>query len=208
MATLKTSEVQKLDKAGRYGDGNGLYLVVSPGGSKSWVQRIQVDGKRLDKGLGGYPTVTVTQARRLADANRVDVRRGRNPWAAKAAPPAAAITRAAPTVPTFAEAARKVHALNAPTWKNGKHISSWIQTLERHVFPDIGDRPIDEITRRDVLDILLPLWHELPETSDRLRPAYADGLCLGHVKRVRKTRIRQGKASTEPCQSASGSRPI
>ncbi len=169
MATLKTSEVQKLDKAGRYGDGNGLYLVVSPGGSKSWVQRIQVDGKRLDKGLGGYPTVTVTQARRLADANRVDVRRGRNPWAAKAAPPAAAITRAAPTVPTFAEAARKVHALNAPTWKNGKHISSWIQTLERHVFPDIGDRPIDEITRRDVLDILLPLWHELPETSDRLR---------------------------------------
>ena len=86
MATLKTSEVQKLGKAGRYGDGNGLYLVVSPGGSKSWVQRIQVDGKRLDKGLGGYPTVTVTQARRLADANRVDVRRGRNPWAAKGGP--------------------------------------------------------------------------------------------------------------------------
>lgn len=142
MATLKTSEVQKLDKAGRYGDGQGLYLVVSPGGSKSWVQRIQVDGKRRDKGLGGYPAVSIAQARRLADANRVDVRRGRNPWATKTPQPALVFTSAT---------------------------SLWIQTPQRHIFPAIGDRPIDAITRRDVLDILLPLWHELPETSDRLR---------------------------------------
>ena len=45
-------------KPGRHGDGNGLYLVVKPSGSKSWVIRTVVRGRRCDIGLGGYPLVS------------------------------------------------------------------------------------------------------------------------------------------------------
>ena len=55
MARLTAIEVKNLKIPGRYGDGNSLYLNVAPDGSKSWVQRISVDGKRCDLGLGGVP---------------------------------------------------------------------------------------------------------------------------------------------------------
>ena len=46
MAKLTTLKVKSLQESGRYGDGSGLYLVIRPGGSKSWVQRVVIDGKR------------------------------------------------------------------------------------------------------------------------------------------------------------------
>ena len=72
--------MRELSKSGRYGDGGGLYLSIAKAGSKSWVMRLRVDGKRTDKGLGGYPTVSLTAARKVADAYRVAVEEGRNPW--------------------------------------------------------------------------------------------------------------------------------
>ena len=71
MASLTAAKVRELSKSGRYGDGGGLYLSIAKAGSKSWVMRLRVDGKRTDKGLGGYPTVSLTAARKVADAYRV-----------------------------------------------------------------------------------------------------------------------------------------
>ena len=56
MGSLTATKVRGLSKPGRYGDGGGLYLSIAKGGSKSWIMRLRVDGKRTDKGLGGYPT--------------------------------------------------------------------------------------------------------------------------------------------------------
>ena len=168
MAGLTAKEIQGITEPGRHRDSEGLYLVMTPAGTKQWVQRIRVGGKRLDKGLGGWPGVTILQARKAADANRVAVANGRDPWAKKTKT-APVVTVAADTTPTFKEAALKVHALNAPTWRNGKHNISWIQSLEKHVFPIFGDTPIDEVGSRDVLDILLPIWHTKAETAHRLR---------------------------------------
>ena len=87
MATrLTATEVKELTKPGRYGDGGGLYFLVSPGGSRSWVHRVSLDGQRTDKGLGGYPTVSLAKARKIADSNRVSVRRGVNPFAKESRP--------------------------------------------------------------------------------------------------------------------------
>ena len=58
MARLTAMKVKALRGPGRYGDGDGLYLVVRPSGAKSWVLRMQVDGRRTDKGLGGFPGVS------------------------------------------------------------------------------------------------------------------------------------------------------
>ena len=63
---LTANQVKAIKEPGRYGDGLGLYLSVAPGGSKNWVQRISIDGKRRDLGLGGYPTVSLAEARENA----------------------------------------------------------------------------------------------------------------------------------------------
>ena len=80
---LTAAKVRSLTKPGRYGDGGTLHLVVAPGGSKSWVQRIAIDGRRRDIGLGGWPVVGLAKARQRAFANRVAVSDGRNPLAEK-----------------------------------------------------------------------------------------------------------------------------
>ena len=72
-------------------------------------------------------------------------------------------------MPTFAEAAARVHAANLPRWKNGKHTDQWISTLRTYAFPVIGNLSLDRIERRDVLAILTPIWAAKPETARRTR---------------------------------------
>ena len=70
MARLTAVKVKNLKLPGRYGDGDSLYPNVAPGGSKSWVQRLSIDGKRRGLGLGGYPAVSLAEARDQTVANR------------------------------------------------------------------------------------------------------------------------------------------
>ena len=78
---LTAANVRALSKPGRSGDGGGLYLEIAKGGSKSWIQRITIDGRRRDLGLGGYPAVSLTKARERAAGNRTAVADGRDPLA-------------------------------------------------------------------------------------------------------------------------------
>ncbi len=156
---LSATRVKALRNPGRYSDGDGLHLFLKKNGRKSWVQRITVDGRRRDVGLGGYPTISLAQARKRATDNREAVGNGRDPVADKRRP----------SMPTFSEAAHTVHEANKPRWRNGSHTSAWIQTLERHTFPKIGNMHIDTISRTDVLDVLTPIWSTRPETARRVR---------------------------------------
>ena len=156
---LSATRVKALRNPGRYSDGDGLHLFLKKNGRKSWVQRITVDGRRRDVGLGGYPTISLAQARKRATDNREAVGNGRDPVADKRRP----------SMPTFSEAAHTVHEANKPRWRNGSHTSAWIQTLERHAFPKIGNMHIDTISRTDVLDVLTPIWSTRPETARRVR---------------------------------------
>ena len=79
MGTLTVGKVRALTVPGRYGDGGTLHLVVSPRGTKSWVQRITIDGRRCDIGLGGWPVVSLAMARDRAFANRRAVADGARP---------------------------------------------------------------------------------------------------------------------------------
>ena len=159
MAQLTALKVKSVTNPGRYGDGAGLYLAVAASGSKSWVLRIVVQGRRRDIGLGGYPTVGLAEARNLAAANRAIVAESRDPVAEKRRPPK----------PTFREAARQVHEANLPRWRNEKHGAAWIRTLERFAFPVFGNMPVDQVTRADVLAVLTPIWGSKPETARRVR---------------------------------------
>ncbi len=55
MPRLTSAKVKTITKPGMHGDGNGLYLNVTPSGSRSWIQRMVIGGRRRELGLGGYP---------------------------------------------------------------------------------------------------------------------------------------------------------
>ena len=157
MANLTAAKVRNAGP-GRHSDGNGLILVVWPSGSRNWIQRITVDGKRKDIGLGGYPAVKLAEAREAARANKEAVRSGRGPESGQ--------QRAEPT---FEAAAVRVHGERAPGWRNPKHAAQWIATLREYAFPRFGSRRVSTITTADVLAALMPIWHEKPETARRVR---------------------------------------
>ncbi|CAA9486063.1 MAG: Integrase, partial [uncultured Sphingomonadaceae bacterium] len=78
--------------------------------------------------------------------------------------PLAERRRVADPVPTFREAAARVHADHKATWKNGKHQAQWISTLETYAFPVIGDHLVDSIEGPIIRDVLAPIWLTKPET--------------------------------------------
>lgn len=147
--------------AGRYADGNGLYLVVDPSGAKRWILRTVVGGKRRDIGLGSLRLVPLADARTEAARLRRQARSGGDPLLER--------RRERRTVPTFKEAALKVHAAHAATFRNAKHKAQWIASLEADVFPVFGSRPVDSIDSSDVLRALSSIWTAKPETARRLK---------------------------------------
>ena len=159
MGKLTVARVKSLSKPGRHGDGGTLLLNVAPGGSKSWIQRLTIDGKRRDIGLGGFPLVSLAEARDKAFENRKLARAGGNPLAAKRRV----------KLPTFQEAAKRTFEANRPRWRSERVARKWWQTLERHAFPILGDTRLDRIGREDVLRVLTPLWTSRPEQARKLR---------------------------------------
>ena len=145
---------------GRHADGNGLYLFVQPSGTRSWIQRLLVRGRRRELGLGSLALVPLAEAREKALANRKLARQGGDPLAEK---------RRSHAIPTFAEAAMRVLEQKRAGWRNPRHSREWISSLRRFAFPRIGKMPVSEVTSADVLEILTPLWHRKVETARRVR---------------------------------------
>ena len=159
MKTLTSAGARALTKPGMYRADPTLYLNVARGGSKSWIQRIAVNGKRRDIGLGSFPVIGLAKARRRAFTNRVAIAEGRDPLAEK--------RRA--KVPTFRQAAERTFEANRPRWRSAKVAANWMQQMERHAFPRLADLPVDQIGREDVLSVLTPLWTAKPEIARKLR---------------------------------------
>ena len=157
---LTPAFVRNVTHAGRYCDGQGLYLDVRPTGSRGWVQRLTIRGRRTELGLGGFPLVSLKEDREKAFANRKLSREGGDPLAGK---------RRTGSLPTFADAAGKVWKQLRPGWRSPQHAQLWMGSLERHAFPRIGDMPISEVTTADVIGILAPIWHDGAATARKLR---------------------------------------
>ena len=147
--------------AGRHADGNGLYLFVQPTiGTRSWVQRLVIRGRRREMGLGAAGLVSLAEAREQALANRKLARSGGDPLSEK---------RRAEGVPTFAEAAERVLEQKRGGWRGRCHVHNWWRSMERYVFPRIGSRPVSQVNTADVLEILTPIWHDKAETARAVR---------------------------------------
>ena len=156
---MTVKRAKEITDPGFYRAAVSLYLKVYPTGSKAWVQRLMIGGTRHDLGLGGFPTVSLEKARRAAFDNRVAVADGVDILA----------ERRKVRLPTFREAAEKTYETLKPRWRSIKVQKNWWAILERHAFKRIGDLPIDQVGREQVLSILTPLWTSSPEMGRKLK---------------------------------------
>lgn len=186
---LTAQRVKHATEPGKYFDGNGLYLLVKPNGSRSWVQRIVIRGKRREMGLGSASLVTLAEAREAALQNRRIARGGGDPIQAR---------QEALAVLTFEEAARKVYEMHLPTWRNAKHASQFINTLESYAFPKIGAVKVGEVNTNDVLRVLTPIWTAKPETARRVRQ---------RIGMVMKWAVAKGWRQDNPAEAISQALP-
>ena len=161
-------------RPGRYTDDPTLCLVVKPTGGRSWVQRLVIGGRRVDRGLGGWPLVSLADARLAALSNRRTARSGQDPFA----------ERQRQTVPTFRQAAEQTLEANRSRLST-ETAARWLAPLSNHVFPGLGDRRVDSISRTDVIALLAPIWNTRPSESSkalaRMRTVLDWALAHGHV---------------------------
>lgn len=167
---LSALEVSRLKKPGNHAVGGvtGLYLYVNEAEGRSWVLRILVGDKRRHIGLGGYPTVTLAQARDRAREMRELVLKGIDP-VEKRREAARDLKIRQASRKTFEEVAQAFIAYQEHSWKNTKHRKQWSSTLEAYAYPILGQMPVDAITEQSVIAVLEPIWTLKTETASRLR---------------------------------------
>ena len=163
---LTAARVRTLTKPGAYTDGNGLTLRVDARGGKRWIQRVSIDGKQRNIGLGGWPRVGLAEAREAALANLQSIRRGQDPIALKQR---AREEAQRPVAPAFRQAAERVIELRRPTWSSDRHANQWTESLTNHAYPVIGHKSVDEVTPADTLAVLTPIWTKKAETATRVK---------------------------------------
>ncbi len=132
--TVKAVEAAKpKDKPYKLTDGAGLYLFVSPAGGKSWRANYTKAGKQATRTYGRYPEMS------LADARKAHL-------GAKEVQPVKVVT--------FEAVARDWLQLKLPTLSNGKHQIQVVNSLERFVFPRIGNASITALTRSELVSVV------------------------------------------------------
>ena len=135
-----------------------LNLLVTDKGSRRWVQRITYEGSQHNLGLGGWPVVTLQEARDTALDNRRAARKGQDP---RTNLPDA-------TSPSVNMALDEVLDLKGKVWKGPVNAKRWRMTLEKHA-ADLLPRPVADISVDDVLNVVRPLWGEKQETAHLIR---------------------------------------
>lgn len=168
MHTLSAKTVEKAKEPGYYSDGGGLYLQVSPTGSKSWIFRYKRHNKAHWMGLGSERDVTLAEARTKASDARRQLVDGKDPLAAREGHRTQEKLQKAGSIP-FAECAKKYIDSHKAGWRNEKHIEQWQRSLETYAGPVIGELAVRDVDTALVLRILEPIWSKKPETASRLR---------------------------------------
>lgn len=150
--------------AGKHCDGAGLWFVKREDGGAQWFLRVTVHGRRREMGLGGFPEVTLAQARDAADRWRAVAKAGRDPVKEREREAREAM-RADATLK--AVALETFEARKAELKGDGK-AGRWFSPLQIHVLPKLGGVPVDELDQRDIRDALAPLWHTKGPTAEKI----------------------------------------
>ena len=130
-------------RPGNYVDGNGLMLRVRASGTRQWIQRLTIHGRRVDLGLGSAELVKLADARRVAADNRAIARTGGDPRRAR--------------VPTFEKAEAVCFAEKRESWRSDGPEKAWRRAMDRYVLPKLGAMPVDKVGSAAVYEVLRPI---------------------------------------------------
>jgi len=147
---LSTKTVEKAKEPGYYCDGGGLYLQVSPTGSKSWIFRYTRHGRSHEMSLGSERDVSLAEARTKASDARRQLVGGTDALAAREGHRAQEKLQKAGTI-SFAECAKKYIASHRAGWRNEKHAEQWQNTLDTYAGPVIGELAVKDVDTALVL---------------------------------------------------------
>lgn len=173
-------------KRHRLTDGAGLYLEVSPSGSKRWFWKFYPQGKESRLALGRYPNLSLKAAREARDEARSTRQSGANPVQRRKVERLAATASSATT---FEAVARELHGLKTGTAWGPAHAAQWLRTCEKDLFPRIGALPLADIAAPLLLDALKRVQargasqqaHDLREYAGQVfRHGIATGRCKGN----------------------------
>ena len=163
---MTATRITNLKKSGVYGDADGLRLRVTKTGKKNWIFRYRLFGKNKDMGLGSFPDISLSQARKKRDQQRELILQNIDPILENKKIKVDLIKKEAMT---FKIAATSYIETFKDQWTNPKHAQQWTNTLVKYVFPHIGRYPVSQITNHDVLNLLKPFWSSKNETATRVR---------------------------------------
>jgi len=195
---LSALKVRNETKPGMYLDGDGLYLQIAKGGSKSWIFRYRRapsnNGNPRDMGLGGYPLFSLAEARVRRDVQRKLLADGNDPIEHRKAKKAEEAVKKAKAT-TFRQAAEDYIEAQRHGWKSAKHADQWTATLEKWVYPLIGNLPVEAIDRPLVMKVLQQsvgkgdgaptFWNARTETASRVRGRIESILGWARVQELR-----------------------
>jgi len=142
----KIKGLKAKDKPYKVGDSNGLFIYITPTGSKRWRQKYRINGREKLLTHGEYPFVTLLEARELRDKARELLAKGKDPSTEKK-------TKQDNKKNTFKSVAQDWHETMTPSW-SANHVQKVIVSLESDIFPDIGKTPIEEITAPEIVTSL------------------------------------------------------
>ena len=171
----------------RFGDGDGLYLQVAKGDTKSWLFRYTLRGKAHEMGFGAVGdapnAVPLAKARILAGEARAKLRAGIDPIGERQAERVARVQAEADAAErTFKAAATALVESKRAGWRSAKHGAQWLATLDAYAYPFIGGMPVANVGTDDVLRVLRPIWERIPETASRVRQRMEAVLDAARVK--------------------------
>ena len=137
-------------KQARFPDSGGMYLQVSPAGSKRWFLKYRVDGKEKQLAMGSYPDVSLTAARKARDAAKLKKAAGTDPIQARKIEKLKSTT---PAANTFKATALEWYAMKLESWSSHYAIREK-RNLEKDLFPFLGDRNIADIEAIELLAVV------------------------------------------------------
>jgi integrase len=177
---LSVKKVDAIVKRGLHSDGGGLFLQVSRTGHRSWVYRYHLHGKRRTMGLGGFPKVSLKQARELRD-DAMKLRDGRiDPIVARGSMRQVADSRL-----SVMQALEEYIAVMEKEWKTARYPEQIRARLDSYVKPIIGHLPIADIQLAEIEQVLVPIWTNMRPTANRIRQHLEGAINWSIAKKVR-----------------------
>ena len=185
---------------GKHGDGGGLWLYKRENGAQ-WVFRFTIHGRRREMGLGGYPLVSLKDARETANDLRKMVHEGKDPIKERERQR----RNDARNIHLLKDVAHDAFEARKAELKGDGKAGRWFSPLELHVLPKLGKVPVAEIDQKDIRDVLAPIWHTKADTARKslnrlsivLRHAAALGLTVD-LQATEKARALLGKSRHKP----------